>query len=133
MVWWLPSTTVASAIIITYFVICPSSLGSRLVGLGFLVFIGDLSYTVYLIHFPVYLAIEQDRRVGVLAQRARPAGGHLRHRHRQLVPHRAAPDAVAPALGGQVTRRRPHLRRRRTPPRRWAGWTVPRPGAVPHR
>jgi len=60
VVWWLPSTTVASAIIITYFVICPSSLGSKLVGLGFLVFIGDLSYTVYLIHFPVYLAIQQD-------------------------------------------------------------------------
>ncbi len=58
-VWWLPTTTLASAIILTYFVICPSSLGSKFVGLGFLVFIGDLSYTVYLIHFPVYLAIQQ--------------------------------------------------------------------------
>jgi peptidoglycan/LPS O-acetylase OafA/YrhL len=56
-VWWLPTTTIASAIIITYFVICPSSLGSRLVGIGVLVFIGDLSYTVYLVHFPVYLAV----------------------------------------------------------------------------
>jgi peptidoglycan/LPS O-acetylase OafA/YrhL len=27
------------------------------VGIGLLVFIGDLSYTVYLVHFPVYLAI----------------------------------------------------------------------------
>ena len=34
------------------------SLGSRFVGIGILVFIGDLSYTVYLIHFPVYLAVE---------------------------------------------------------------------------
>ena len=34
----------------------PSSSGS-----GFLVFIGDLSYTVYLIHFPVYLAIQQQQ------------------------------------------------------------------------
>jgi peptidoglycan/LPS O-acetylase OafA/YrhL len=61
VVWWLPATTVASAIIITYFVICPRSLGSRFVGLGFLVFIGNLSYTVYLIHFPVYLAIQQNQ------------------------------------------------------------------------
>jgi len=59
-VWWLPTTTVASAVLITYFVICPGSLGSRFVGLGVLVFIGDLSYTVYLIHFPVYLALQQD-------------------------------------------------------------------------
>ena len=59
-VWWLPSTTVASAIIIVYLVICPASLGSKVVGLGFFVFIGDLSYTVYLIHFPVYLAIQQN-------------------------------------------------------------------------
>ncbi|MGO8871034.1 MAG: acyltransferase family protein [Acidimicrobiales bacterium] len=56
-VWWLPLTTVASAVIIAFFVICPQSVGSRLVGLGVFVFIGDLSYTVYLVHFPVYLAI----------------------------------------------------------------------------
>jgi peptidoglycan/LPS O-acetylase OafA/YrhL len=59
-VWWLPLTTIASAVILTYFVICPSSLGSRFVGIGILVFIGDLSYTVYLIHFPIYLAIDQN-------------------------------------------------------------------------
>ena len=59
-VWWLPATTVASAVIITYFVVCPGSLGSKFVGLGVLVFIGDLSYTVYLIHFPVYLALQQN-------------------------------------------------------------------------
>ena len=51
-VWWLPLTTVASAVIITYFVVCPGSLGSKFVGLGVLVFIGDLSYTVYLSTFP---------------------------------------------------------------------------------
>jgi peptidoglycan/LPS O-acetylase OafA/YrhL len=56
-VWWLPTTTIASAVIITYFVVCPGSLGSKFAGLGVLVFIGDLSYTVYLIHFPVYLAL----------------------------------------------------------------------------
>ena len=59
-VWWLPASTLASAIILTYFVICPGSLGSRFVGLGVLVFIGDLSYTVYLVHFPVYLAVQQS-------------------------------------------------------------------------
>ena len=59
-VWWLPLTTLASAIILAYFVVCPSSLGSKFVGLGALVFIGNLSYTVYLVHFPVYLAIQQN-------------------------------------------------------------------------
>ncbi len=58
VVWWLPATAVASAVIVTYFVICPAGVGSRLVGLGLLVFIGDISYTVYLVHFPVYLALE---------------------------------------------------------------------------
>ena len=57
VVWWLPLTTVASAVVIVYFVMRPEAIGSRLVGLGVLVFIGDLSYTVYLVHFPVYLAI----------------------------------------------------------------------------
>jgi peptidoglycan/LPS O-acetylase OafA/YrhL len=57
VVWWLPLSTVASAVVITYFVMHPTSIASRLVGIGVLVFIGDLSYTVYLLHFPVYLAI----------------------------------------------------------------------------
>ena len=59
-VWWLPLTTIASAVIIAYFVVCPGSLGSKFVGVGVLVFIGDLSYTVYLVHFPVYLALQQS-------------------------------------------------------------------------
>jgi len=56
VLWWIPATTVASGILIVYFVVCPTSLGARFAGLGALVFIGDLSYTVYLVHFPVYLA-----------------------------------------------------------------------------
>ena len=56
VLWWIPATTVASGILIVYFVVCPDSLGSKFAGLGVLVFIGDLSYTVYLLHFPVYLA-----------------------------------------------------------------------------
>ena len=60
-VWWLPTTTLASVVIIAYLVVCPSSLGSKFVGVGALVFIGNLSYTLYLIHFPVYLAIQQNQ------------------------------------------------------------------------
>jgi peptidoglycan/LPS O-acetylase OafA/YrhL len=30
------------------------------VGLGIFVFIGDLSYTIYLVHFPVYLALQPN-------------------------------------------------------------------------
>ncbi len=58
VVWWIPLTTIASAIIIVYFVICPTGLGSRFVGLGVFVFLGDLTYTLYLVHFPVYLALQ---------------------------------------------------------------------------
>ena len=41
-----------------YFVVSPQGIGSRIVGIGLLVFIGDISYTVYLVHFPVYLALQ---------------------------------------------------------------------------
>ncbi len=58
VVWGLPATAVASAVIVAYFVISPKGIGSRLVGIGLLVFIGDISYTVYLVHFPVYLALQ---------------------------------------------------------------------------
>jgi peptidoglycan/LPS O-acetylase OafA/YrhL len=58
IVWWQPATTVASAVLIMYFVLCPHSLGTRFVGLGVFVFLGELSYTVYLVHFGVYLALE---------------------------------------------------------------------------
>jgi len=62
MVWWQPATTVASAVLIMYFVLCPHSLGTRFVGLGVFVFLGELSYTVYLLHFGVYLALEPGQR-----------------------------------------------------------------------
>jgi peptidoglycan/LPS O-acetylase OafA/YrhL len=58
VVWWIPTTTIASALIIVYFVICPQGLGSRFVGLGVFVFLGDLTYTLYLVHWPVYLALQ---------------------------------------------------------------------------
>jgi peptidoglycan/LPS O-acetylase OafA/YrhL len=55
---WIPATTLASAIIIVYFVICPNGRGSRFVGLGVFVFLGDLTYTLYLVHWPVYLVLQ---------------------------------------------------------------------------
>jgi len=60
VVWQLPASTVAWAIIIVYFVVNPVSIGSRAVGLGLLVLVGNLSYTVYLVHFPVYLAVQPN-------------------------------------------------------------------------
>jgi peptidoglycan/LPS O-acetylase OafA/YrhL len=56
VLWWVPVTTLASGVLIVYFVVCPKSLGTRFAGLGIFVFVGNLSYTVYLLHFPVYLA-----------------------------------------------------------------------------
>ena len=58
LIWWQPAATAASAVLITYFVLCPRSLGSRFIGLGVFVFLGNLSYTIYLLHFGVYLALE---------------------------------------------------------------------------
>ncbi len=60
VIWQLPVSTVAWAILIVYFVVSPAGPGSRLVGLGILVFVGDLSYTIYLVHFPVYLAVQPN-------------------------------------------------------------------------
>ena len=55
ILWWIPFATIATTIILTYFVLCPGSIGSRIVGCGFLVYVGNLSYAIYIVHFPVYL------------------------------------------------------------------------------
>jgi peptidoglycan/LPS O-acetylase OafA/YrhL len=57
VVWWLPLSTIGSAIILAFLVIRPNAVGSRFVGIAPLVFLGELSYAIYLIHFPVFLAI----------------------------------------------------------------------------
>jgi peptidoglycan/LPS O-acetylase OafA/YrhL len=54
---WLPVSEVASALIIVYFIVQPKGLGTRLMGLSALVFVGNMSYTIYLIHWPIYVAI----------------------------------------------------------------------------
>ncbi|HLH28996.1 MAG TPA: acyltransferase [Acidimicrobiales bacterium] len=58
VVWWIPLTTLASALIIVHFVINAAGWGARVVGLGLFVFLGDLTYTLYLVHWPVYLALQ---------------------------------------------------------------------------
>jgi peptidoglycan/LPS O-acetylase OafA/YrhL len=60
LVWQLPACSLGCAVIIVYLVICPTGLGSKFVGLGVFVFLGDLSYTLYIVHFPVYLALQPD-------------------------------------------------------------------------
>jgi peptidoglycan/LPS O-acetylase OafA/YrhL len=54
---WLPVSEVASALIIVYFVVQPQGWGTRLMGIPILVFFGNMSYTIYLIHWPIYVAI----------------------------------------------------------------------------
>jgi peptidoglycan/LPS O-acetylase OafA/YrhL len=55
--WYLPVTEVASAIIITYLLIHPRSLSTRALGIPILVLVGNMSYAMYLFHWPVYVAI----------------------------------------------------------------------------
>ncbi len=55
--YWLPVSEVASAVIITYFLIYPKSLTTRAMGIPILVLIGNMSYAIYLFHWPVYVAI----------------------------------------------------------------------------
>ena len=59
LLWWLPLSIVASVFLIAYFVVCPQGLGSRVVGLAPFVLVGDLAYTLYLVHWPVYVAVSQ--------------------------------------------------------------------------
>jgi len=54
---WLPVSEVASALIIVYFIIQPTGLGTRVVGVSALVFVGNMSYTIYIIHWPIFVAI----------------------------------------------------------------------------
>ncbi len=55
--YWLPVSEVSAAVIITYFLIYPTSLGTRALGIPILVLLGNMSYAIYLFHWPVYAAI----------------------------------------------------------------------------
>ncbi len=54
---WIPVTEVASAIIIIYFIVQPRGLGTKLIGISALVLVGNMTYTIYLVHFPVFVAV----------------------------------------------------------------------------
>ncbi len=54
---WLPVSIVLSAVLIVYFVTSPRGVGSRVVSIAPLVLVGNLAYTLYLVHWPVYMAI----------------------------------------------------------------------------
>ena len=59
--WWMPAAELAWCVILIYFVVNPGGIGSRFVGLGMFVFVGELSYTLYLVHWPVYVALWPSR------------------------------------------------------------------------
>ncbi len=54
---WLPLSILLSAVLIVYFVTNPAGAGSRFVGLAPFVLVGNLAYTLYLVHWPVYVAL----------------------------------------------------------------------------
>ena len=53
----LPLPEAASAIIITYFLLQPRGLSTRALGIPVLVLLGNMSYAIYLLHWPVFVAI----------------------------------------------------------------------------
>ncbi len=55
--WWLPISEVASAVIIVYLIIRPKGVGTRAMSFSALVLVGNMSYTIYILHWPVYVAI----------------------------------------------------------------------------
>ncbi len=55
--WWIPVSEVASVVIITFLLIQPLSLPARLLGLPLVVLLGNMTYAVYLFHWPIYVAL----------------------------------------------------------------------------
>jgi peptidoglycan/LPS O-acetylase OafA/YrhL len=54
---WIPVSEIASAIIIVYFIVQPKGLGTKVIGISALVLVGNMTYTIYLVHFPVFVAV----------------------------------------------------------------------------
>jgi peptidoglycan/LPS O-acetylase OafA/YrhL len=54
---WVPVSELASVIIIMFFIIHPGGVGAKLMGISFLVLLGNMSYTIYLLHWPVFVAL----------------------------------------------------------------------------
>ncbi len=57
--WWLTVSELASLVIIVFFLIHPRSWSARLLGLPLLVLLGNMCYSVYIFHWPVYVALSQ--------------------------------------------------------------------------
>jgi peptidoglycan/LPS O-acetylase OafA/YrhL len=54
---WVPVGEIASAVIITYFIVQPEGIGTRVIGVSALVLIGNMTYMIYLVHFPIFVAV----------------------------------------------------------------------------
>jgi peptidoglycan/LPS O-acetylase OafA/YrhL len=54
---WVTVSEIAPLIIITYFIIRPRGWGTRFAGLSALVLLGNMTYTIYLIHWPIFVAL----------------------------------------------------------------------------
>jgi peptidoglycan/LPS O-acetylase OafA/YrhL len=54
---WITVSEIASLVIIAYFVVHPAGTGTKAMGISILVLVGNMSYTIYLIHWPVFTAL----------------------------------------------------------------------------
>jgi peptidoglycan/LPS O-acetylase OafA/YrhL len=54
---WIPVSEIAAVVIITYFIIQPTGLGTKAIGVSFVVLVGDMTYAIYLVHYPVFIAV----------------------------------------------------------------------------
>lgn len=54
---WIPVSEVASVFIVAFFIIHSNGIGSKVMGISALVLLGNMSYTIYLVHWPVFVAL----------------------------------------------------------------------------
>jgi peptidoglycan/LPS O-acetylase OafA/YrhL len=54
---WIPVSELASVVVIMSFIIHSSGIGSKVMGISALVLLGNMSYTIYLLHWPVFVAL----------------------------------------------------------------------------